>query len=244
MLRDLDLPDLQRYGFDLTPEMLIEARRILGLQGVPGNHLWEGSVLDPRAFKAPADEVGNGFDAAICFGVLPHIPAESDATVLLHLASAVHPGGIMACEARNELFSLFTLNRYSRDLFRRQLIRESQLKSRISDPTELAALETALAELDQRFRIDLPPLRKGYEDEPGYDEVLSRTHNPFLLQEAARQAGWINVEVLFYHYHAIPPMLQALVPGLFLRESLAIEDPHDWRGHFMASAFIVTGRKP
>jgi len=34
------------------------------------------------------------------------------------------------------------------------------------------------------------------------------------------------------------------VPGLFLRESLAIEDPTDWRGHFMASAFIVTGRKP
>lgn len=244
MLRDLDLPGLERFGFDLTPEMLAEAQRVLGLQGVPGNHIWEGSVLDPGAFKAPGDEAGNGFDAAICFGVLPHIPSECDATVLTHLASAVRAGGIMACEARNELFSLFTLNRYSRDLFRTQLIREAQLKVRITDPTELAALERALAELDQRFRMDLPPLRKGYEDEPGYDEVLSRTHNPFVLKEAARHAGWVNVEVLFYHYHAIPPMLQALVPGLFLRESLAIEDPHDWRGHFMASAFIVTGRKP
>lgn len=244
MLRDLDLPGLQRFGFDLTPEMLVEAQRVLGLQGVPASHVWKGSVLDAAAFKAPQGNPGNGFDAAICFGVLPHIPAESDVTVLSHLASAVRPGGVMACEARNELFSLFTLNRYSRDLFRAQLIREDELKARTSDPAELAALEAALAELDQRFRMDVPPLRKGYEDEPGYDEVLSRTHNPFVLKEAAQKAGWVDVAVLFYHYHAIPPMLERLVPGLFLRESLAIEDPTDWRGHFMASAFIITGRKP
>lgn len=244
MLRDLDLPGLQRFGFDLTPEMLVEARRVLELQGVPSNHVWKGSVLDAAAFKAPQVGPGDGFDAAICFGVLPHIPAESDITVLSHLASAVRPGGFMACEARNELFSLFTLNRYSRDLFRSQLIREDELKARTSDPAELAALEAALAELDQRFRMDVPPLRKGYADEPGYDEVLSRTHNPFLLRDAAQKAGWVDVALLFYHYHVIPPMLERLVPGLFLRESLAIEDPTDWRGHFMASAFIVTGCKP
>ena len=244
MLRDLDLPGLQRFGFDLTPEMLVEAQRVLELQGVPSGHLWQGSVLDAAAFKAPQGAPAHGFDAAICFGVLPHIPAESDVTVLSNLASAVRSGGLMACEARNELFSLFTLNRYSRDLFRSQLIREDELKARASDPAERAALETALAELDQRFRMDLPPLRKGYADEPGYDEVLSRTHNPFLLKDAAQKAGWVDVTLLFYHYHAIPPMLERLVPGLFLRESLAIEDPTDWRGHFMASAVIVTGRKP
>lgn len=244
MLRDLDAPGLQRFGFDLTPEMLAEARRVLGLQGVPSSNLWNGSVLDATAFKAPPGGPAAGFDAAICFGVLPHIPAEADVTVLSHLAGAVRSGGFMACEARNELFSLFTLNRYSRNLFRTQLIREDELKARTSDPAERAALDAALAELDQRFRMDLPPLRKGYEDEPGYDEVLSRTHNPFVLKDAAQKAGWTDVAVLFYHYHAVPPMLEKLLPGLFLRESLAIEDPRDWRGHFMASAFIVTGRKP
>lgn len=244
MLRDLELPGLRRFGFDLTPEMIAEARRVLGQQGVPASHIWEGSVLDRTAFRVPSDGPGAGFDAALCFGVLPHIPASSDLTVLENLVSAIRPGGVVACEARNELFSLFTLNRYSRDFFRRQLIREDELKARTESSAEIAALEEAFTQLDQRFRMDLPPVRKGYEGEPGYDEILSRTHNPFELQAVAAQAGLVDVKVLFYHYHIIPPMLESLVPALFRRESLAIENPEDWRGYFMASAFIVTGRKP
>jgi hypothetical protein len=91
--------------------------------------------------------------------------------------------------------------------------------------------------------MDLPPLRKGKSSEPGYDEVLSRTHNPFVLREQARAAGLEEVEVLFYHYHCLPPMLENAVPRLFRTASLAMEDPKDWRGHFMASAFIVVGRR-
>jgi SAM-dependent methyltransferase len=243
MLRDLDLPGLQRFGFDLTPQMTAEARRVLALQGVPPTHIWEGSVLDASAFKPPGEEPHTGFDAALCFGVLPHVPAGSDAAVLGHLGAAVRKGGLIACEARNTLFALFTLNRYSRELFRDQLIRETELKARAPE-AERAALDEALQALDERFRMDLPPVRKGYEDEPGYDEVLSRTHNPFELRAAAEQAGLTDVQVLFYHYHVLPPMLEKQVPGLFRRESVAMEDPTDWRGYFMASAFILTGRKP
>jgi SAM-dependent methyltransferase len=241
MLRDLDLDGVQRFGFDLTPEMTTEARRVLGLQGVPANQIWEGSVLDRGAFKAPGGQHPEGFDAAICFGVLPHVPAGSDAAVLSNLAAAVRPGGVIACEARNTLFALFTLNRYSRELFREQLVQESDLLGRAGDDAEREALTQALAQLDERFRMDLPPLRKGYENEPGYDEVLSRTHNPFELRVEAERAGLSDVQLLFYHYHALPPMLEKLVPRLFRAESVAMEDPHDWRGHFMASAFIVTG---
>ena len=50
--------------------------------------------------------------------------------------------------------------------------------------------------------------------------------------------------MLFYHYHALPPMLEAAAPELFRRASVAMEDPRDWRGHFMASAFVLVGRRP
>jgi hypothetical protein len=73
--------------------------------------------------------------------------------------------------------------------------------------------------------------------------VLSRTHNPLVLREEFAAAGFADVRVLFYHYHCLPPMLQSAVPELFRRESLAIEDPHDWRGYFMASAFLLAGRR-
>jgi SAM-dependent methyltransferase len=244
MLRDLELPGLQRFGFDLTPEMLAEGQRVLSGQGVPEKHLWLGSVLDAQAFRRGPPTAPEYYDAAICFGVLPHVPVGSDLSVLGNLASAVRPGGMVACEARNELFSLFTLNRYSRDFFCSRLIEEPKLLASACDSSELGALQKALKGLDRQFRMDLPPTRKGYEHEPGYDEVLSRTHNPFELRELAMQAGLRNVEVFFYHYHALPPMLESAVPAIFRRVSVAMEDPRDWRGHFMASAFILVGHRP
>lgn len=232
MLRDLAAPERELSGFDLTPEMVAEACKVL-----PAAKVWEGSVTDPRAYR------GGPYDAAICFGVLPHIRADDDVLVLKNLASCVRKGGSIYVEARNELFALFTLNRYSRDMFHSALIDIRSLREKASGE-EKKKLEDALQQLDERFRMDLPPVRKGKSGEPGYDEVLARTHNPFVLAEQARAAGLADVEVLFYHYHCLPPMLEAAVPQLFRAASVAMEDPKDWRGHFMASAFILAGRRP
>lgn len=239
MLRDLAGPDLDVYGFDLTPEMVLEAKKILGGMGVPDSHIWDGSVADPAAFKAP--EGPEAFDAAICMGVLPHIPVELDEVVIRNLAGAVKPGGTVVLEARNQLFALFTLNRYSHQFFVEELIGLEGMKERAGG--EVYALDEAARELEERFRMDLPPIRKGKSGEPGYDEVLSRTHNPLVLKQQFEAAGLKEVRVLFYHYHALPPMLQKAVPELFARESVAMEKAEDWRGYFMASAFMVVGKR-
>jgi SAM-dependent methyltransferase len=213
-LRDLDADEFERAGFDLTPEMVAEANRVLGGRG----EVWEGSVLDRVAYR------GGPYDAAVCVGVLPHVPPEADAAVLANLRDAVRPGGLVVVEARNELFALFTLNRYTFDFFRESLLPDV--------PAE------RLEPLKELLRMDLPPIRSGKADEPGYDEVLSRTHNPFVLRTQAENAGLQDVRTLFYHYHDVPPML-----GPSIERSVALEDPEDWRGHFLASAFLVTGRK-
>jgi SAM-dependent methyltransferase len=241
MLRDLELPGLERYGFDLTPEMVKEARIVLARQGVPQDRVWEGSVLDAPAARQPGTQGKAGFDAAVCFGVMPHIAEDADRTVLENLRDAVRPGGLVAVEARNALFALFTLNRYSREFFCRELIDEQALRARAG--AEAAALDAALQELDTRFRLDLPSIRKGHADEPGYDEVLARTHVPMQLEALAKEVGFTETRLLFYHYHALPPMLEKSVPGLFRRESVKMEDPSDWRGHVMASAFILVGKR-
>jgi hypothetical protein len=64
-----------------------------------------------------------------------------------------------------------------------------------------------------------------------------------VLKERFVAAGFADVRVLFYHYHALPPMLEGALPKLFRNASLAMEDPSDWRGHFMASAFIIAGTR-
>lgn len=244
MLRNLALPGLERWGFDLTPSMVVEARRVLGEQGLQAERIWEGSVVDKHAFAPRAGAPTAGFDAAICFGVMPHIPAQHDADVLTNLMNAVRPGGLIAVEARNQLFALFTLNRYSRDFMRDALIDVPTLTALAADDSERKKVQDAVASIDVQFRTDLPPVRKGEAGRPGYDEVLARTHNPLLMKRQAEALGLTDVDVLFYHYHALPPLLEASLPDLFRRASVAMEDPEDWRGYFMASAFILIGRRP
>ena len=236
-----DLPDdVQGYGFDLTPEMVDAGREILEAQGVPGSRLWVGSVVDAQAFRHPSGHPDR-FDAAVCVGVLPHVPAEADAAVITNLRDAVAPGGLVAIEARNELFALFTLNRYSRDLFLERLIPTDRLRAAAGDDDDVDAV---LEQVERMFRTDLPPVRKGKADEPGYDEVLSRTHNPFELRAAVEAAGLVDVRVLFYHFHAAPPLATDAARTATRGASLEMEeDPEDWRGYFMASAFVVVGRR-
>jgi SAM-dependent methyltransferase len=240
-LRELIGAGMELYGFDLTPEMVAEARRVYAANGLPPERIWEGSVLDPASFHVPGSRKKILFDAAVCSGVLPHIPEEADVTVLENLRGAVRRGGLVIAEARNQLFSLFTLNRYSYHFFMEHLINKGGLKEKANEL--LPAVQGSLDAMAQHFRMDLPPVRKGKADEPGYDEVLSRTHNPLVLREQFLRLGFRDVRLLFYHYHCLPPMFESHMPELFRKESLAMEDPTDWRGYFMASAFIIEGKK-
>lgn len=237
-LREISDRGIDLYGFDLTPEMVTEAKRVMAARGHDPSRFWEGSVTDPASYRPPGVELQ--YDAAICVGVLPHVPAEADAVVIENLRDSLRPGGLAVIEARNELFALFTANRYTYLTIVEQLIRVDSLQ--IADGEE-EGVRRALDELQQHFRMDLPPVRKGKEDEPGYDEVLSRTHNPLVLREQVSRAGFTDVRVLFYHYHALPPLLAAHAPRTFREQSLAMEDPNDWRGHFMASAFLLAGTR-
>lgn len=240
-LRDMTDTEIELYGFDLTPEMVQEGKRIFQSLDLSADRIWQGSVLDRSAFRSPVDHPEDGFDATIATGVLPHIPEESDLTVIENLRDSVRPNGLVIAEARNELFALFTLNRYSYDFICDQLIRVNQLQADCGEQTQ--PFTEVLDGLRKRFRMDIPPIRRGKENEPGYDEILSRTHNPFVLKQQFIAAGLSDVDTLFYHFHCLPPMFESIVPDVFYQQSVAMEDPHDWRGHFMASAFIVTGRR-
>ncbi len=229
LLRCLGAPGRTLYGFDLTPEMVEEARRVMAPLGLPPERLWVGSVTRGEDFAQP----DGPYDAAICTGVLPHIPEQDDRRVLDNLRGCLRPGGLAVLEARNEFFGLFTLNRYTMDFFEERLIRPDALRPRLGD--DAPALDAALDAVRSMLRTDLPPRRAGY------DEILSRAHNPLVLREQMERTGFRDVRVLFYHFHCLPPMFEQLMPASFREASLAMEDPEDWRGYFMASAFLLAG---
>lgn len=239
MLRGLKRLGTRRFGFDLTPEMVEEAKKVLARQGVPASHVWQGSVLRESSYRRPGTKKIGGFEAVLCFGVLPHIPAQQDAGVFSLLRGSLARGGLALVEARNELFALFTCNRYSYQFFVDRLIRSREWQGIRSQKGKY--LQKSASSLRRHFQMDLPPVRRGQAGEPGYDEVLSRTHNPLVAARQFARAGFKDVETLFYHYHCLPPMFERLAPDFFRRESLKMENPRDWRGHFMASAFILKG---
>ena len=193
MLRNLVDLNLDLYGFDLTPEMVSTARGVMSVSGLAPEHLWEGSVADASAFRRPG-VTPDTFDAAICIGVLPHVPEGVEQEAMVNLRNAVKPGGLVAVEARNQFFGLFTLNRYSYEFFVEELIRRSALAVAGVDA---AMLTSALDQMQDRFRMDLPPTRKGKSREPGYDQVLSRTHNPITLKQKFEAAGFENIRTSF-----------------------------------------------
>lgn len=241
-LRHVADDELDLFGFDLTEEMVAEGKRVFQKLGLDPERIWRGSVLDRGSYlRADKQEFPGRYDAAVCVGVIPHVAAEHDAIVFQNLAAVLRPGGLAAVEARNQFFSLFTMNRPSYEFIHDELIRADELTERWGE--RRAEIEAALDRLRSQFRMDLPPIRKGKADEPGYDEIVSRTHNPLIVRSQFEAAGFRDVRLLFYHYHAVPPMLADAFRDVFLKESVAMEDPEDWRGHFMASAFIVVGSK-
>lgn len=239
-LRDVIKEGWDLYGFDLTPEMVEEGKKVFADNNLDPERIWKGSIIEKSSFSVPGGNTPE-FDAAVCGGVLPHIPEEHDMTVIENLRDSVRPGGVVALEARNQLFAMFTMNRYSYDLFVEQFIRPDLLRKNLGENAD--KVEDVTEQMKSQYRMDLPPVRKGKADEPGYDEVLSRTHNPFVLRQQFEKAGLKNIKIMFYHYHCVPPMFAGLIGEEFIPQSIALEDPNDWRGHFMASAFYIVANK-
>jgi hypothetical protein len=176
----------------------------------------------------------------MAMGVFPHLTDETHA--LKNMAAVTRNGGRVFVEFRNELFSLFTLNRYSYAFFLDNLMKTDSLLT--EKPEAAADIHEITEKMKSFFRLDQPPVRSGSADAPGYDKILSKFHNPLDLSPLFTSAGLKINDLFFYHYHAIPPLFEREHPHLFREASLMMEcDPHDWRGYFMASAFVIEAVK-
>lgn len=215
-------------GFDFTPEMVEQARRNFHTWGMNPAHVIQGDVCDPESYTELLRD--GTFDAAVCLGVMPHV--EDDAKVLANLRASLSSGGKVFVSFRNDLFSLATMNRYTHAFYMDTLLAAAP-----------EALREAVAEdISQRLRMDMPPVREKTEaGGVGYDTILAKFHNPLAITPLFTQAGFTDVTVRFYHFHPGPPYLEQKVgTRAFRAAAMALEEnPEDWRGHFLCSAFLV-----
>jgi 2-polyprenyl-3-methyl-5-hydroxy-6-metoxy-1,4-benzoquinol methylase len=217
-------------GCDISQEMVNAARRNFKSQGLAEDLIQWGDVEDSATLVGQLS--GGRFDAVIAAGVMPHV--RNDRLFLENTKMLLRPGGKVLIEFRNKLFSLFTLNRYTKEFILDDLLG--------GVPGEIR--DKVAGELDKRLATDLPKQRQATGDGPSYDQILAKFHNPLELEGLYTAAGFTNFRLHWYHYHPAPPMLEAGIEGAFRQAAMALEHEGSWRGMFLCSAGVVEADLP
>ncbi len=213
-------------GFDLSKNMVEFGKKELEKNGLDPNLIEFGDIENEKSF--PDDK----FNCVISLGVFPHLTNEKQA--LLNMKKCVDDNGTIVVEFRNELFAAYTLNKYSVDYYLNKLVDVSTL------PNDLAK------DVVTFYNEKLIEVKKTPEDKNKifYTDILAKFHNPLTIEnDLFKPCGFKVTDILFYHYHALPPIFEAKDPKLFKELSLKLEDPYDWKGNLMASTYLVVAKK-
>lgn len=212
-------------GFDFSEEAVASCEKKLRAENFGWDRVWTGSIEE--SFELGPDE--SKFDAALIMGAFTH--PLNHARALWSLRSVMKPGALLLVELRNELFKLWAHDEMVLPLYE-QMLPESGIKDyainamRVVKRATVARDDAATQEHEKFF------------------SVPSAWRNPLTVDAEYRNAGFAVFDKLYFHWHAAPPSY--LLPehqAEMRRKSLELEHyPHDWRGLFMASAFILCAK--
>ena len=210
---------------DYANNMVSETNEHLKEEGFDNVTARQCSVTDLNLF-------GDGeFDAVICLGVMYYI--EEDEKAYREFLRVLKPGGILLVSMQNELFDMFTFNRYTRRFFKRHFFplidggREEELDGKLS------ALMTN------------PEAPAKHDTGSARDTVFTRQDVPMAYPSKLEAVGFETVSGPYYHgIHLAPPLLEADDPKLAEESREKQFDlAQDWRGMFNAAHFLYEFRK-
>ena len=217
-------------GNDISPEMVKFARTNLINHGLDPGAVNLLDVQSQDAINAERERAGE-FEAVMALGVIPHV--EDDGWFVASMDKFMAPGGRMLLQFRNSMFSMFTFNRLTKEFVMDELLPDVPASVRL-------AVET---DLDQRLAADKPSKRTRPTGD-GYDEILSRFHNPFELSEIVKSFGYKEIQFHWYNYHPAYPMLSGEIdPKVYRQAQIDLEGDTSWRGMFLCSAGMIEAVK-
>jgi 2-polyprenyl-3-methyl-5-hydroxy-6-metoxy-1,4-benzoquinol methylase len=217
-------------GNDVSPEMVKFARANMTRHGLDPESI---NLLDVQSHDSIDIERGRAgsFDAVMALGVIPHV--EDDRWFVSSMDKFLDPGGRLLLQFRNSMFSMFTFNRLTKEFVMDELLPEVPESIR----------EIVSADLDQRLAVDKPPKRTRPTGD-GYDEILSKFHNPFELSEIVKSFGYKDLQFHWYNYHPAYPMLAGSIdPKVYRQAQMDLEGDTSWRGMFLCSAGLIQAVK-
>jgi ubiquinone/menaquinone biosynthesis C-methylase UbiE len=210
-------------GCDFSQGMLDKAKETLAGSYIP---VIKTSLDDLSMFK---DGV---FDHVFCLGVLPYIPETQEDKVYRELRRVIKKGGYFVTAHQNELFDMFTFNKYTLRFFDRNIF---PLIQEVNSKVDIEALRYELAGL---LTDPDEPINKD-ENNSARDIIFIKPENPITYPAKLASYGFASKEFLCYNFHCLPPLLRNGNSELIeISKQMEIKYSRDWQGLFMASTFI------
>lgn len=220
MVHALCTNGIDAVGFDLSEGLVSSGKSVFESDGLDPERLRQANMQDCIPFDG-------SFDVVMGVGLFPHL--DRTAAHLRTVRDSLRPDGTALIQFRNALFNLYSMNRYTYHYILESVLADADLPEDLHDAFE------------QRLRNSYRVEEAGVGQTPETDNE-GQFHNPLRIRSTFEESGFDVDDTYFYHYHPIPPELRAVDEAAYDQLAKEFEDPHDWRGHFMASSFIVEAR--
>lgn len=222
-LIDIKKKGFEIVGYDKAKNMVLEAKENLIKNGFSPDLVFYDDFEDPKEVK------NNSVDCILGMGTFYY--SKNVNKTLLNQKKILKKDGRLIFSLRNKLFDIITLNNYTKE-FLDEIFEIKKLKKDWKDKYEYLTKNYT-----DRKKIKL---EKNIDEEGIYNHV---PHNPLTITEEMSKLGLSVEGIYFYHFHALPPLFETFDKNYFREISWNIENPLDWRGFFLASAFVLDCKK-
>jgi len=209
------------YGIDFSQHMINRGKIVLKENGFSPNLIQKGDI---ELLETLPDEI---FDFVYAAGVFAHLPDDQIALKNIHLK--LNNGGTLAVEFRNELFSLFSFNRFSYDFVFNHLLSNVNFSEDLKNKAENYYKKAFGIPVDTHISPQSTHISNG---------MIKKFHNPLTINTLLEKTGLLLKNNYFYHYHVLPTSFETNNHEIYKNLSTECEAPNHWKGHFMASAFV------
>ena len=179
-------------------------------------------------FENPKKIKNNSVDCILGMGAFYY--AKNVNKTLLNQKKKLKKNGRLIFSLRNRLFDVATLNNYTK-IFLDQIYEVKKLKKQWKK-----RYKNLTKNFSDRKKFNF----KNIDEKGVYNHI---PHNPLTINQEMAKLGLSVEGIYFYHFHAFPPEFENYDAHYFRKVSWKMENPLDWRGFFLASAFVIDCKK-
>jgi ubiquinone/menaquinone biosynthesis C-methylase UbiE len=178
------------------------------------------------------------FDLVAMLSVIPHVPESDWDSLHEEVSRVLKPGGISVIAYRNELFDMFTANRFSHTFF---------MKNFFSHPSYTDSFRLDLESELKKFIpfFNVPEINHTESPDKSFGELSRPKTNPLTYSSYIEKFGLQHEKNLFCNFHATLPNMGRLNSEEIrsIKHELELDLFDKWQGNFMSSMFVAVSRK-